>query len=270
MVELVERAVVRVGGVEIPAGAIAAEVQNHPAPDADTAWQAAAEALVIRQLLLTEADRQGIIAQESRDTEGRLLIEEDARIDALLTSAVKVPSATTKEARRFYERHRTRFASETLIEAEHILIAANPSDRLAYSLAVGDVRTLIRKIQADPSRFADLAREHSACPSKAQGGNLGQIGRGQTVAAFEAALFALAEGELCVEPVRSPYGVHVVRAGRRIDGQPLPFEVVEPTIRDYLEEASARRATAQYLAILASETPVEGVTLPIAEGPLVQ
>jgi peptidyl-prolyl cis-trans isomerase C len=270
MVELVERAVVRVGGVEIPAGAIAAEVQNHPAPDADTAWQAAAEALVIRQLLLTEADRQGIIAQESRDTEGRLLIEEDARIDALLTSAVKVPSATTKEARRFYERHRTRFASETLIEAEHILIAANPSDRLAYSLAVGDVRTLIRKIQADPSRFADLAREHSACPSKAQGGNLGQVGRGQTVAAFEAALFALGEGELCVEPVRSPYGVHVVRAGRRIDGQPLPFEVVEPTIRDYLEEASARRATAQYLAILASETPVEGVKLPIAEGPLVQ
>lgn len=129
---------------------------------------------------------------------------------------------------------------------------------------------LIRKIEADPGCFAALARAHSACPSKAQGGNLGQIGRGQTVPIFEQALFGLAEGELCREPVRSPYGVHVVRAGRRIDGRQLPFDAVEAAIRDYLEEASMRRAMAQYLSILASETTVEGVALPMAEGPLVQ
>lgn len=67
-----------------------------------------------------------------------------------------------------------------------------------------------------------------------------------------------------------PYGVHVVRAGRRIDGQQLPFDAVEATIRDYLEEASTRRAMAQYSSIIASETTVEGVALPMADGPLVQ
>ena len=41
-----------VGGREIPAEAIAAEAQNHPAPDAAAAWNAAAEALAVRQLLL--------------------------------------------------------------------------------------------------------------------------------------------------------------------------------------------------------------------------
>ena len=55
MDDVVERAAVRVGGVEIPAAAIAAEAQNHPAPDATTAWNEAAEALAIRQLLLAEA-----------------------------------------------------------------------------------------------------------------------------------------------------------------------------------------------------------------------
>jgi peptidyl-prolyl cis-trans isomerase C len=256
--------------VEISAAAIAAEAQNHPASDAAQAWAAAAEALAIRQLLLDEADRLGIAGDGLCDAEGRPLAADDARIDALLTCEVAVPVATEREARRFYLRHGERFASETLVEAEHILFAASPADSFAYSLAVGDARMAIREIQADPSCFARLAKARSACPSKEQGGNLGQIGRGQTVAAFEQALFALAEGELCRDPVRSPYGVHVVRAGRRIEGQQLPFEAVEASIRDYLEEASYRRAVAQYLAILADKTTIEGVHLPTADGPLVQ
>ncbi|MBA4748108.1 MAG: peptidylprolyl isomerase, partial [Sphingopyxis sp.] len=37
-----------------------------------------------------------------------------------------------------------------------------------------------------------------------------------------------------------------------------------------LEEASYRKAMSQYLSILASQTTIEGVELPIADGPLVQ
>ncbi|HMO73885.1 MAG TPA: peptidylprolyl isomerase [Sphingopyxis sp.] len=270
MADLLDRCPVRVGGVEIPEAAIAAEAQNHPAPDAETAWREAAKALAIRQLLLAEADRLGLPAAERHDAQGRALTDEDARIDALLESEIAVPMATVAEARRFYDRHSARFASDTLVEAEHILFSANPNDSFAYSLAVGDARTAIRKLQADPACFAELARTKSACPSKEQGGNLGQIGKGQTVAEFEAALLALDEGQLCSEPVRTRFGVHVIRAGRRVEGRQLPFEAVEASIRDYLEEASYRKATAQYLAILASRVPIDGVELPIADGPLVQ
>jgi nitrate reductase gamma subunit len=52
---------VMVGGREIPAAAIAAEAQHHPAPDAAAAWNAAAEALAVRQLLLDEAERLGLV-----------------------------------------------------------------------------------------------------------------------------------------------------------------------------------------------------------------
>ena len=44
MDEVMERTSVVVGGVEIPPSAIAAEVQNHPASDAESAWREAAEA----------------------------------------------------------------------------------------------------------------------------------------------------------------------------------------------------------------------------------
>lgn len=270
MDDVVERVPILVGGVEIAEAAIAAEAQNHPAPDAEAAWTAAAEALAIRQLLLAEAERLQIEAGERCDQEGRRLADDDARIDALLSQEVVVPVANEAEAQRFYDQHRGRFASEPLVEAEHILFSARPDDTFNYSLAIGDARMAIRQLEKDPSCFAELAKAKSACPSKEQGGNLGQIGRGQTVAQFEAALFALSEGELCREPVKSPFGVHVIRAGRRVEGRQLPFEMVEASIREYLEEASYRKAMAQYLSILASQTTLEGVELPIADGPLVQ
>lgn len=264
------QAPVRVDGHEIPFAAIAAEAQNHPAPDAAAAWQAAAEALVVRQMLLAEADRLGIEAGELHDEEGRLLARDDARIEALLAAQVRTPRADEATARRYYETHRARFVSPPMVEAEHILFAAAPEDGFAYGLATGDARMAIRKLRADPAAFADLARAHSGCPSKAQGGRLGQIVPGQTVPEFEAALFALDEGQLHGEPVRTRFGVHVIRAGRRQEGRELPFALVRERIVAYLEEASWRRAVAQYLSILAAQASIEGVEIAAAEGPLVQ
>lgn len=261
---------VRVDGHEIPFAAIAAEAQNHPAPDAEAAWRAAAEALAIRQLLLAEADRQGIVADELRDEEGRALMPDDARIEALLAAQVRTPDADEATARRYYETHRARFVSPPVVEAEHILFAASPEDSLAYGLATGDARMAIRQLRADPAAFADIARARSGCPSKEQGGQLGQIVPGQTVPEFEAALFALEEGQLHDEPVKTRFGVHVIRAGRKQDGRALPFELVRERIVGYLEEASWRRAVAQYLSILAGQAKLEGVTIAGADGLLVQ
>lgn len=270
MAEVLEHSPVLLNGCEIDAAAIAAEVQNHPAPDAQAAWEAAARALVFRQLLLDEAGRLDVTTIGLVDSEGRKLADDDARIEALLEQEVRCPEADEATVRRYYDSHAERFTSPTLVEAEHILFAASPDDDLAYGLATGDARMAIKKLLADPERFAELASKHSACPSKEQGGNLGQIGPGQTVKEFEAVLFGLGEGELHSEPVKTRFGVHVIRAGRRVDGQRLPLELVQDKIAQYLEEASWRRAVSQYLTILASQAMIEGIDIGGADGPLVQ
>lgn len=270
MTEILDHPCVIVGGREIGATLIAAEVQNHPAPDPGQAWEAAARALVLRQLLLDEADRLEIMSVGMLDAEGRKLTDDDARIEALLEQEVQCPHADEAVTRRFYAQHSNRFASPTLVEAEHILFAASPDDSLAYGLATGDARTAIRTLEAQPGQFAELALKHSACPSKEQGGNLGQIGPGQTVKEFEDVLFGLGEGMLRAEPVKTRFGVHVIRAGRRVEGQQLPFELVQEKIVQYLEEASWRRAVKQYLSILASRTDIEGIKMNTTDGPLVQ
>lgn len=261
---------ISVGGTEIAAATIAAEAQNHPSDTAEAAWAAAAEALAVRQLMLNEADRLGIAASEMTDPQGRRLVDEDARIEALLEQQVHTPTADEETCRRYYDRHPDRFTSPTLVEASHILIAAPRDDEARYAIALDDAKIILAELTAAPERFADIAQARSACPSAEQGGNLGQIGPGQTVDEFETFLFNLEPGQLCPVPVKTRFGVHIIKAGRRVEGERLPFEVVATKIAGYLEEASWRRAVAQYVAILAGKGSVEGITLGNADGSLVQ
>ena len=102
------------------------------------------------------------------------------------------------------------------------------------------------------------------------GGRLGQIVPGETTPEFEAALIALRPGEICAEPVRTRYGVHVLRLDQRVEGRQLPFEQARARIATYLEERSWRRAVAQYITLLAGQARIEGFDLPGASTPLVQ
>ena len=74
---------ISVNGAVIAREIIAREVQNHPAEKPILAWQAAARALVVRELLLQEAKRLGIEAEPLRDPEGRFETPEEAAMRAL-------------------------------------------------------------------------------------------------------------------------------------------------------------------------------------------
>ena len=256
---------VSINGVAISSADIARETQHHAAPDPDDSWALATRALAIRELLSQEAERLNIVAEPIEDEEGRRETEGEARLRALLEREVVVPRAGDAECRRYYEQNRQRFRSPDLFEAAHILIAAPASDESARAAA----EALIAELQQRPGDFAALALAHSACPSSKQGGNLGQIGPGQTVAEFERALGAMAIG-LHPTPVETRYGVHVVRLDRRLSGREMPFEMVRQRIADYLDETVHRRALAQYVSVLASRATVTGVDLGAASGPLVQ
>ena len=122
----------------------------------------------------------------------------------------------------------------------------------------------------NPDGFSEMAVLHSDCPSKNTGGNLGQLGRGATVMEFERALATMEEGEITRSPVESRFGFHVIALDRKIEGRSLPFDMVEERIGAWLEASAWSRAVSQYIAILAGQASVTGISLDASESPLVQ
>jgi peptidyl-prolyl cis-trans isomerase C len=257
--------VVSVNGVVVPRAAIAREVQHHPAAKPILAWQDAARALVVRELLLQEARRLGLSAVPAADSSGRRETDEEALVRTVFEHEVTIPEPDHETCRRYYERNQRRFRSADLYEAAHILFAADRSDASAYARAKTDAEAVLAMLREAPERFSDFARLHSACPSAANGGNLGQIGAGQTTPEFEHALRELESGTLTEQPVASRYGLHIIRLDRRIAGAQLPFELVADRIADYLSQRTFRTATAQYIARLISRAEIIGIDLAGAE-----
>jgi peptidyl-prolyl cis-trans isomerase C len=73
---------------------------------------------------------------------------------------------------------------------------------------------LLRKAKQGAS-FESLAREHSTCPSKSRGGDLGWFGPGKMVAAFENACRRLSPGSLS-DVVSTSFGYHLIKlTGRK-------------------------------------------------------
>ncbi len=222
-----------------------------------------AETAVVRELLRQRAVDRELIAASAVDDH-----EVGRAIECLLAEEVQVPTPTEAECRRYYESHKVEFLSGELVHVRHILFQVTAGVRVAELRARAE-QTLAELLGA-PERFDAVARELSNCPSGQQGGNLGQIGRGDTVPEFEQALFRLGPTGILHEVVKTRFGFHIVAVDRRIPGNTLPFEAVQEQIAEQLKAAVEERALRQYVSILAGQAEIVGVDLQGAKTPLVQ
>jgi peptidyl-prolyl cis-trans isomerase C len=261
--------VVSVNDVVIANAAIAREVQNHTGGSPGEAWEEATRALVVQELLLQRARVLGLIAKPA-EKDGLRETEDEALIRVLLETEVRTPQADEAACRRYYEANKGRFRSPDLFEPVHILFQADRRDEAAYATALSRAEAALAEVTQAPGRFESLARTLSDCPSASEGGRLGQVARGDTTPEFEAAMRILEPGQTSPTPVRTRYGVHVLRVERKVDGRTLPFEQVRERIAAYLEENAWRRGVAQYVTLLAGDARIAGLDMPGVRSPLVQ
>ncbi|MEW6487732.1 MAG: SurA N-terminal domain-containing protein [Thermodesulfobacteriota bacterium] len=152
---------------------------------------------------------------------------------------------TRQEAEDEYRWRAAEFAVAEAVRARHLLLQVEPGAGPEDEARIRDRAEALRREVLAGASFAQLAQRHSEDPgSKEQGGDLGFFERGLMVPAFEEAAFSL-EPLSVSEPVRSPFGYHLIWVEERRPARQAPFEEVEETLtadirrRKALEEAYA-------------------------------
>ena len=129
-------------------------------------------------------------------------------------------SVTDSEAEKYYEENKDQLAGGETVNASHILV---DSEELA--------KEIYAKIASGEISFEDAAKEYSSCPSKENGGNLGEFGRGQMVPEFDSAVFAMEVGEVTSEPVKTQFGFHLIKLVSKNEAKAPEYSEVASEIK---------------------------------------
>ncbi|MGA1876045.1 MAG: peptidylprolyl isomerase [bacterium] len=192
-------------------------------------------------------------------TEGALRqeIQQSLKIESLMAEPMaSIKEANDKEVEDFYRNNPKEFQKQEQVRASHILIAveADESDdaRAQKRLKLAGLKGEI----ANGADFSTLAGQHSDCPTKSKGGDLGFFEKGEMVPAFEEVAFTLKPGEVS-DIVETQFGYHLIKVTDRKPAHAVPLEQVKDKVADYLNNQKRREAARDYIQGLRDSARIE-------------
>lgn len=162
-------------------------------------------------------------------------------------SGVTVNEAETKE---YYEAHKEEFVSGETVNASHILVDSEEKAKAIYE-----------EISSGKKSFEDAAHEYSTCPSKQNGGNLGEFGRGQMVPEFDTAVFEMEVGAITETPVKTQFGYHLIKLISKSESKETPYEETKEELKAAILNEKRRKAYESKINQLKIMYPVDMLTI---------
>jgi peptidyl-prolyl cis-trans isomerase C len=231
--------------------------------------QQAIDNVINRILLQNAVETEGVtVSQEAidarmRDIRGRMGSEEEfssrlammgiteeflkqemetaLKVETIIADRDLMKPISDSEMKSYYDENPEQFQQPERIGASHILIKTEPTDSEAAKMEKrGEAERLLADLKQGAD-FATLAGQHSFCPSKQNGGDLGLFGRGQMVKPFEDAAFSLGVGELS-GIVETQFGYHIIKVTAREAGGTIPFGEAREGIAGFLDTQMRQQA----------------------------
>lgn len=160
-----------------------------------------------------------------------------------VSGGVKV---TDKEIEEYYKKHAKEYTVPERVRVRHILVEVRKGAHPAEVSNAFERAVELRQRILEGEGFHEVAMKESSCPSRAQGGDLGYVERGQLVPEVERVAFSLRGSEIS-PVVRSEFGYHIVQVTDRVAARRRTLEEVREEIRDRLMQ---ERERARYQALL--------------------
>jgi parvulin-like peptidyl-prolyl isomerase len=159
---------------------------------------------------------------------------------------------TAEREDAYFQAHRRELDGTELL-VSHVLLQSRPDNTQPVGIEqlVRRAEEIRGEILAGKLSLAEAAKKYSAGPSGRDGGRLGWIGRrGPMDEVFSRAAFTLQPGQIS-PPVRSPFGVHLIRCD-----QVRPGSKGLADVRREVEDALARELLEKLAGIERQHVPV--------------
>ncbi len=176
-------------------------------------------------------------------------------MEKLFPDKVKVAEA---DVEAYYKANQDeRYSQETEVRASHILLGTRELSEQEKAEARKQAEELAKQAKQADVDFAELAREHSSCPSSAKGGDLGFFPRqGKMVEPFAKAAFDLKVGEVS-DVVETQFGYHIIKVTERKEGKTTPLAEIEEEVREVVQQEKIREQLRAYIDKLKEQAKIE-------------
>lgn len=151
-----------------------------------------------------------------------------------------------KEISKFYNENKDKFINPESARVRHILVTVNKDDSEKIKTEKKNKIENLRKQLLDGGDFVELARKNSDCPSKENGGDLNYVKKGQTVKAFDDAVFSQ-EKNVIGPVVTTEFGYHIIQVLDRKPAKTIALGEVKDRISAFLEQQNRSKAFADVL-----------------------
>lgn len=183
--------------------------------DADTKLRIV-DNMVIEEVFVQEAEATGV-SKDKEYTEALDRARRQLLAQRFLQKNIQ-PKVTDANVRAFFDKNKTRYSNDE-VHAMHVLLKTEAEAKEVYGKATKG------------EDFQVLAKKYSKDPSAAQNmGDLGFFTRSRMVAPFADKAFSMKAGEIS-EPVKTPFGFHVIKMIARRDGKAVNFTDVKDQVR---------------------------------------
>jgi peptidyl-prolyl cis-trans isomerase SurA len=141
-------------------------------------------------------------------------------------------SVSDKEIEDFYEANPDMFTLEDELTLREIVLLADTDAKKDAKRS--EAEQIVERARSGED-FAALAREVSEAGTKAEGGLLGELKRGDLSTQLEDIAFALGQGEVS-DPIETPYGFHILMVEERTVGERVALDETWERLRGFLED----------------------------------
>jgi peptidyl-prolyl cis-trans isomerase C len=196
----------------------------------------------------------------------RTQISDDTKIRKLYEKVTaEVAGPDDAGVKTYFEEHPEEFEQKASVDAAHILISTQgitePAELASKEKIANELREEL--VSKKGENFAEMAGLHSDCPSKAQGGDLGEFEKGQMVPEFETAAFSQEVGAIG-DLVKTNFGYHIIKVNDRKDAKTLTFDEVKESLVERLGEQAKSEKMSAYLEDLRKNAKIVQPNAPAA------